>query len=147
KLPSWVEAGDRIPEGCDCVLDVGALDQTGPIVQVLAEVPPGQGVRRVGGEITDGFAFRSGARLRPLDLIVARAAGLEKFRVRRPRVRIVDVPAMSGERTTALLVAESARASGAEVAFAAARSRDAASIAPALEATTCDLLITVGGSG
>src|ERR1700720_79139 len=25
--PSWVEAGDRIPESCDCVLDAGAIDQ------------------------------------------------------------------------------------------------------------------------
>ena len=146
-LPPWVEAGDRIPEGCDCVLDVDALDQTGPTIQVLAEAIPGQGIRRVGGEVADGFAVPAGAALRPLDLVVARASGLKKVRVRRPRVRIVNIPAITGERTTAPLMEESAHASGAEVVSAEATSRDAASIAQALDARACDLLITIGGSG
>ena len=30
--PPWVEAGDRIPNSCDCVIDADAVDQTGPIV-------------------------------------------------------------------------------------------------------------------
>jgi molybdopterin biosynthesis enzyme len=146
-LPSWVEAGDRIPEGCDCLLDVGAIDQTGPIIQVLAEAIPGQGVRRTGGDITDGFAVAPGSRLRPLDLLVARGAGLEKMKVRRPRLRIVNTPATTGELTTAQLIEESARAAGTEVVFAKAASRDVASIVKTLGATACDLLITIGGSG
>jgi len=35
--PIWVEAGDTMPDGCDCVLDSDAVDATGPIVQVLAK--------------------------------------------------------------------------------------------------------------
>src|SRR5258705_12922310 len=42
--PLWVEAGDAMPDGCDCVLDADAVDRSGPIVQVLAEVSPGRGV-------------------------------------------------------------------------------------------------------
>jgi molybdopterin biosynthesis enzyme len=145
--PSWVEAGDRIPEGCDCVLDAGAVDQTGPIIQVLTEAIPGQGVRRTGSEIGDGFAVACGLRLRPLDLLIARAAGLERINVRRPRLRIVNVPATTGEVTTARLIQESARAAGTEVIFAEAASRDMASIAKTLDPTACDLLITIGGSG
>src|SRR6202163_1139532 len=49
--PVWVEAGDAMPEGCDCVIDSDLVDQTGPVVQVLAEATPGQGVRRVGGDV------------------------------------------------------------------------------------------------
>src|ERR1700759_4045552 len=49
----WVEAGDRIPSGCDCVLDETSVDQVGPIMQVLAEAIPGQGVRRKGGAIAN----------------------------------------------------------------------------------------------
>ena len=30
--PVWVEAGERIPDGCDCVLDDDAVDRTGPMV-------------------------------------------------------------------------------------------------------------------
>ena len=146
-LPPWVEAGDRIPQGCDCVLDVCALERTGPMIQVLAEAIPGQGVRRVGGDMADDFAVPAGMPLRPLDLMVARAAGLKNLRVRRPQVRIVNIPATTGERTTAPLIEESARASGAEVLAVEAASRDAASIAQALDAGGCDLLITIGGSG
>src|SRR5882672_1603739 len=29
--PVWVEVGDAIPEGCDCVIDSDAVDQTGPM--------------------------------------------------------------------------------------------------------------------
>src|SRR6201995_945801 len=46
KPPVWVEAGDRIPGGCDCVLDENAVDQSGPIAQAVAEAIPGQGIRR-----------------------------------------------------------------------------------------------------
>jgi len=145
--PTWVEAGDRIPEDCDCVLDGGAIDQAGPIIQVLAEAIPGQGVRRIGGDIGDGFAVAPGSRLRPLDLLVAQVGGLEKIKVRRPRLRIVNIPATSGEVATARLIQEDARAAGAEVVFAEAASRDMASIARALDSSACDLLITIGGSG
>src|SRR5690348_17056389 len=53
KEPVWLEAGERIPDGCDCVLDEDAVDRTGPIVQVLAEAIPGQGIRRKSGEVED----------------------------------------------------------------------------------------------
>jgi molybdopterin biosynthesis enzyme len=54
--PVWVEAGDAVPEGCDCVLDSDSVDQSGPIPQVLAEAIPGQGVRRAGSDIAGGPA-------------------------------------------------------------------------------------------
>src|SRR5882757_8550349 len=53
-LPAWVEAGDAIPAGCDCVLDSDAVDRSGPTPLVLAEAIPGQGVRRAGGGIAAG---------------------------------------------------------------------------------------------
>ena len=45
------------------------------------------------------------------------------------------------------MIAESARAAGAEVACAEAAGRDPGSIAGALEPGACDLLLTIGGSG
>ena len=140
----WVEAGDQMPEGCDCVLDADSVDQTGPIAQVLAEAIPGQGVRRAGGDIAEGTLIaEAGRRVLPRDLLIARAAGVEKINVRRPRLRIINIP---GGAITANLIAESAGAAGAEVMFAEAVSRDAAAVADALDAD-CDLLITIGGSG
>jgi len=148
KSPVWVEAGDAMPEGCDCVIDSDSVDQTGAMVQVLAEAIPGQGVRRIGGDIAEGSSVTAaGRRVRPLDLLVARTAGLEKLNVRRPRLCVVDIPASSGHAVTAQLISEDARAVGASVVLVEAKGRDAASIATALDAGACDLLVTIGGSG
>ncbi|MDP1882978.1 MAG: molybdopterin-binding protein, partial [Bradyrhizobium sp.] len=48
---------------------------------------------------------------------------------------------------TAQLIADSARKAGAEVIYTEAAGRDADSIAGAIDAGGCDLLLTVGGSG
>ncbi len=147
-MPVWVEAGDAMPDACDCVIDSDLVDQTGPMAQVLAEAIPGQGLRRAGGDIVEGRSVVvSGRPVRPLDLLVARAAGLGTLKVRRPRLLVVDIPAISGAAVTAPLISASARQAGAEIAYAKAAGRDAASIAKALETGSCDLLVTIGGSG
>ena len=108
--PVWVEAGEAIPEACDCVLDSDSVDLSGPMPQVLAEAIPGQGVRRAGGDIAAGcLVAEAGRRVLPRDLLIARAAGIERLNVRRPRLRIVNVP---GGSVTAELIAESAQATG-----------------------------------
>jgi molybdopterin biosynthesis enzyme len=150
--PVWVEAGDAMPGDCDCVIDSDSVDQSGPLLQVLAEAIPGQGVRRSGGDITEGESvIAAGRRLRPLDLMIARAAGLPSLNVRRPRLGILDILADTGDATTTHWIAESARAAGAEVLRSPATARDAASVAAAFDAALqgdgCDLLITIGGSG
>ena len=143
----WVEAGDPIPNDCDCVIDSDGIDQTGPIPQVVTEAPPGHGVRRRAGDFPDGFTIAPGRPLRPPDILFARASGLGKVKVRRPRVRVVNVPATNGETGTAQLIHEVTQSAGAEVTFVEAGSRDAASIAAELETAACDLLITIGGTG
>src|SRR5712671_3144570 len=111
--PIWVEAGDTMPDGCDCVLDADAVDRSGPIVQVLAEAIPGHGVRSAGSDIAEGsIVVSAGRRTLPRDLLIARAAGLASLNVRRPRLRIVNIP---GGALSADLIMESARAAGAEV--------------------------------
>jgi molybdopterin molybdotransferase len=143
--PVWVEAGDAIPGGCDCVLDSDSVDRSGPLALVLAEAIPGQGVRRAGGDIAAGSVVtEAGRRVVARDLMIARAAGIERLRVRRPRLRIVNIP---GGRVTADLIAESARAAGAEVLKVTAAARDAASIAGAFDGPAADLILTIGGSG
>ena len=143
--PVWVEAGEAIPAACDCVLDSDSVDLSGPLPQVLAEAIPGQGVRRAGGDIAAGsLVAEAGRRVLPRDLLLARAVGIERLHVRRPRLRIVNVP---GGSVTAELIAESARATGAETVSFTATGRDAGSIAAALDDGACDLLLIVGGSG
>jgi molybdopterin molybdotransferase len=146
--PVWVEAGDRMPERCDCVIDPDLVEQTGGLFQVLAEAIPGEGVRRVGGDIAEGSSFiAAGRRIRALDLLVARAAGLDTMAVRRPRLHLINIPALAGTAVTTQLIVESARATGAETIRIEASGRDARSIGAAFDAEPCDLLITVGGTG
>ena len=143
--PRWVEAGEAMPDGCDCVVDADSVDASGPIAQAMAEVAPGQGVRRAGSDIAAGSVVAAeGRRILPRDLLIARAAGLAKLRVRQPRLRLVNIP---GGTLTTELIAESARNAGAEVNTISAGGRDAASIASVLDTDGSDLLITTGGSG
>lgn len=143
--PAWVDAGDVMPAGCDCVLDADAVESAGAVVQVLAEATPGQGVRRAGGDISQGTAAAMvGLPLRAADLLLARAAGLNALGVRRPRLRIVNVAEAS---LTMRFILESARASGADVHAVEVRARDVASIAEALDAASPDLVLMVGGTG
>ena len=146
--PVWVEAGETIPEACDCVIDADLVDQTGPMLQALAEAIPGQGVRRIGGDIAAGSSvIAAGQRVRPLDLLIARAAGLQRLSVRRPHLSVLNIPAGTGDAATAQLIVEWARAAGADVVCSEAAGRDAGSIAKALDVSSCDLLVTIGGSG
>jgi molybdopterin biosynthesis enzyme len=79
--------------------------------------------------------------------LIARAAGLDRLNVRRPCLRVINIPATSGHAATAQLISEIARAAGANVVIAEARARDAASITRALDTGACDMLVTIGGSG
>jgi molybdopterin biosynthesis enzyme len=146
--PVWVEAGDRMPSGSDCVVDSDLVERLGSMFQVSGEALPGQGVRRAGSDIGErGMIIAAGQRLRPLDLMLARAAGLKKLAIRRSLLHLINIPAVSGHTVTAQLIAESARAAGADVIYSQADGRDASSVAKALEVERYDLIVTVGGTG
>jgi molybdopterin molybdotransferase len=148
EVPTWVEAGDAMPGGCDCVLDIDLVDRSGPIVQALAEAVPGQGVRRVGEYIEAGCpVIMTGQSLTAVDLLVARCADIGELAVRAPRVHVMDVAAANGGNLTAHFIAESAKASGATVSDIETVARDATSIAKALDNRTCDLIVLIGGTG
>ena len=141
----WVEAGDAMPQACDCVLDFDSVDLSGPIPQVLAEAIPGQGVRRAGADIAAGHVVvEAGRSVLTRDLLLSRAAGIERLSVRRPRLRMVNVPGVS---VSSDLITETARATGAETVCFTAAGRDAGSIAAAFDVEACDLLLVIGGSG
>jgi molybdopterin biosynthesis enzyme len=148
KTPQWIEAGERMTEGCDCVLDADLVEQAGPVFQVVGEVAPGHGMRRAGNDLEAGRAvISSGQRIEPIDLAVARAAGFHRLQVRIPRVRVVDVPSRDGSVASSEMIGELAKASGARVAASRANGRDSASIIAAIGKEPCDFLIVVGGTG
>jgi molybdopterin molybdotransferase len=146
--PVWVEAGDAMPEDCDCVLDADLVETSGPLVQVVAEANPGQGIRRAGANIAEGNLLgRAGLPVGSFDLLIARSAGLKAVAVRCPRLYLINVPTLAGPDVTVRLIDQQAEAAGAKVIRAEAAGRDVASIMLAFDAAPRDLIITIGGSG
>jgi molybdopterin molybdotransferase len=127
ELPVWVEAGDALPQGSDCVLEPEMLERRGAIVQVVSEIPPGTGTRQIGDH--------------------AKQVGLEGLNVRQPRIKIINVPSRSGQSLTASFIEDAVRANGAKVSCDDARGRDVQAIVDALSADQCDLFLVVGGTG
>ena len=127
------------------MLDTDAVELSGPIAQVLAEGVPGQGVRRTGIDVPGRTPVAvEGSPVGAAALLLANIAGAEKLSVRRPRLRIINVP---GATATMQMIADIARTAGLDVSAHEAGARDAASIAEALDVSACDLLLTIGGSG
>src|SRR5258708_12844170 len=62
-------------------------------------------------------------------------------------MRAVRGPATAVQAWTAQLIAENARAAGASVVLVECKGRYAASIATALDTASCDVLVSIGGSG
>ncbi len=147
-LPVRVEVGDPMPADCDCVLDAELVDLAGPLPQAFAEAIPGRGMRRAGEDLAAGNPpLVAGQRLRSIDLLVARAAGLVDVPVRVPRVRVIDIAAARGETLTTRFVIESLAAAGAVVSAIETVGRDPSAITAALHGSASDLLILIGGTG
>ncbi|HEY9056226.1 MAG TPA: molybdopterin-binding protein [Aurantimonas sp.] len=145
--PVRVEVGDVLPDGCDCVVDLHGVDAQGPLIQVLTEAIPGQGVRRAGEDIAVGqLPAIPGRRISAFDLLCARRGGLMDLPVRRPLVRLIDLESAHAARLTADFAGARAGAAGAVVARVSCK-RDAASIASNILAEAADLIVLVGGTG
>ena len=145
--PVWVEVGDAMPDGCDCVVDAQGVDAQGPLVQVLTEAIPGQGVRRAGEDIAVGqLPAIPGRRISAFDILCARRGGLASLPVRRPLVRLIDLESDHAACLTADFAAARARAAGADVARVSCK-RDVASTANGILDEPADLIVLVGGTG
>ena len=145
--PVWVEAGDAMPDGCDCILQADLVDCGSSIAQAVGEAVPGHGVRHAGEDMTAGRPLAlEGRTLSATDLLVARKAGHDELAVRSPRVGLIDAASASGDRFTSLFLADSLAASGATVRIESVQ-RDAASISAALDGEASDLIVVIGGTG
>ncbi|QPC95888.1 molybdopterin-binding protein [Mesorhizobium sp. INR15] len=145
--PAWVEAGEALADGCDCVLKADLVELIGPIAQAFTDAIPGEGIRRAGEDIAAGRpVVIAGRQLCAADLLAARAAGAKTVAVRSPNVRLIDVAATDGSSLTAEFITELMKAAGACVSVEMA-ARDARSITETLSVHQCDMVVTVGGTG
>jgi molybdopterin biosynthesis enzyme len=146
--PVFVTAGDVLPDGCDCVLEEGALERAGSLLQAVAEAVPGEGVRRRGEDMPAGAAVpRAGVRIGATDILAAAAAGLTDLAIRRPRLALIDIVAADGATASADLLAGLAEGQGAAVTRHRCENRKPAAIADAVRAVAADFVVTIGGTG
>jgi molybdopterin biosynthesis enzyme len=87
---SWVEAGDPLPEGCDAVLPPDGAVRTGPLLEIVAAVSPGENARRTGEDGVAGQTLAGAGRvLSPSAAAAALAAGIREAAIRRCECQIV----------------------------------------------------------
>lgn len=155
-----VDAGDPLPSGADAVVPVGGATRVDGGVEVFDPVAVGDGVETAGADVAaDESLYAAGHRLRPPDLALLRAAGVDAVTVRdRPRVAVlpvgddlVDGDPAPGEsvETDSLTVARLVERWGGVADAREPVADGATAIADALReaAADADVVATTGGSG
>lgn len=155
-----VDAGDPLPSGADAVVPVGGATRVEDTVEVFDPVAVCDGVAAVGSDVAgDEALYEPGHRLRPPDLGLLRAAGVDAVAVReRPRVAVVPTGdgLVAGEpgpgesvETDSLTVGRLVERWGGVADRHDPVAADRTAIADALRgaAADADVVATTGGSG
>ncbi len=145
-----VAAGEPMPPGTNAVLPVEAMQADGPFVEALGSAAPGEGVERQGEGLRGGTVLlKAGHRLRPQDLGLLAALGIDMVRVgARPRVRIVLAGGpRSGPETLGAMLTALVTRDGGVAELVGPLPADRAALAAAYAAPGADLLISAGRTG
>jgi molybdopterin molybdotransferase len=155
-----IMTGAQLPTGADAVVPVEWTDDGAARVEIYRPVAPGNAVRYVGGDATQGETLlEKGVRLRPMHIAVAASAGRAAVQVRpRPRVVVLSTgneltepgtPLVPGQiwDSNSYMIAAAAREAGALAYRHSVVPDDPAGVLPALEEqlARADLLVTTGG--
>lgn len=88
-MPPSVRGGDRLPDGCDAVLDPELATGSAPFVEIIETIAPGTHVRLPGHDLAAGEIIApAGARVDASTALACRVVGIESIEVRSPRVGI-----------------------------------------------------------
>ena len=143
EAPAWVDAGDPMPNGSDCVAPFDAIEIRNGRVQMLAPIAPSEGMLPAGADIAAGVPLRkNGEILRVSDVAMLGALQIDKASVAAPRIRIV----VAGHKHDPILAAIAAMLTAAAQA-AGGHVSHADTLETALQAQDCDAVIAVGGTG
>jgi molybdopterin biosynthesis enzyme len=111
--PSFVSAGDVLPEGCDCIIEANGLDLDGPLPLAMVESFPGENVRRAGEDFAQGAVMlRAGECVSAVACAALAAAGISSLPVRAPVISVQGEECAPKNMLVSLLAAEGARSEG-----------------------------------
>jgi molybdopterin biosynthesis enzyme len=141
--PVFVNAGERMPDGCDAVAPADTVIVQGDQAQIAAPVAPAEGMLPKAGDASSSqILARKGTRLSVRDIAVLRASGFVDMTVRQPRLRLLQTGATGDAiaRTAISMLTACIEDSGA-----IALHDESASLSAVEEAA--DAIIAVGGTG
>jgi molybdopterin biosynthesis enzyme len=143
-----VDAGETLPDRADAVAPFEAVAIRDGAAEIVASVAPGEGVLACGADAAARQALRrAGDKLRISDIAVLAALGVDRVKIREPRVCVVHAGARSTMVGCAIaLIAETARKSGV-VTVADERMAERDALEVALGHDDADAVIAVGGTG
>jgi molybdopterin biosynthesis enzyme len=141
QAPAPIEAGQPMPEGCDCVAGHDDVRVGGGHAEVLVSLAPGDGALAAGGDY-DGRAqvMHAGERVSAAGAAALAALGVSKVTVRAPRVLVAAVRTDAVLSAAEDLIIRDAQRRGGSAETAAGPDR-------ALASTSADLIVIVGGTG
>jgi molybdopterin molybdotransferase len=155
---TWVHTGSALPPGADAVIMVEHTEAYGEDLEVLDGVADGENVAPVGEDVAaDQPLFEPGHRLRPSDLGLLKAVGIDEVTVvDRPSVAVVptgdelvQADPDSGEvvETNGFTVSRYVRQWGGEPTYRDVVPDDRAALRSAIQRDlTRDVIVTSGGS-
>ena len=156
-----IMTGAPVPVAADTIVPYENTDRGSDDVRIFAPSQPGQYIRRIGEDVTEGSQiFRQGDQLGARDVGLLAAIGLGKVLVRpRPRVVVIatgtelvepGLPLSNGQQifdSNSYLLAAAAKAAGAQVYRVGQVGDDAAALKLLIsdQLIRADLILTTGG--
>lgn len=138
-IPPQIEAGQPMPDGCDCVAGFDEVRIAGAQAEALASFAPGDGVLMAGGDHAGGPLVRADERMSGTEAAALAALGIDKLHVRVPRIVLASARRDRVLDGAAEFIAIDIRHRGGEV-------ERAASLDAAL-AADCNFTVILGGTG
>ncbi len=143
-IPARVDAGEPMPEGCDAVLPLDAVNVHDGRAEAIAPVSPGDGVLAAGADAAGAIPLRrAGALGRIIHVAVLKAAGVEAVAIREPRIALALGGNAGGAAINAalgMLVAAISDVGGVMI-------QNPIMLEAALAEQGADAIIAVGGTG
>ena len=138
--PLSVLNGTTMPGGTDAVVALNAVQFRGGFAEIVTPLAQGDGVLAAGGECVAGMVLRSaGYQVRASDAAVFLLAGLERVRVRAPRVLVGYARESENLRIAADILAKELEAQNIKANIML--------LADALRDGSMDAVLGVGGTG
>ncbi len=150
EAPAHVGVGDALPPGTDAVAPLEAVVINDNVFEAIAAVAPGEGVLLAGSDAQPHVPLRdAGMRLNRTDIAAFVAAGVERVKIREPRIQLVPGRYRHNDvlQAAVTLIAATAGADGGLVRVENTPAGASKDLETALNDKKTDAIVAIGGTG